>query len=323
MGRLFRRVVRTARGPRRVKRAPAVRGADGRQYRVVAVDETENAEFADPPRKWRRVGIMAAAWALALAVGGWVAPSFAESGNPENVDPRDEAATDATGAALRYLRYGSTEDPDRAEASLCDDASPEYTTSDLDAMRQTHGDDLGGIARVDLDAGDPVPTSDGIGVGVTVFYIYEGKQQFEDFVVTVQENDGTYCVSNAVLVEDEEPSAGDGTGEAVDPQALATNFLRAVVVDREPASAAEFQCGSYTGVTPQDVDAGITDWATANGETTAFLNDVNPAESAETSITNYEVGVTLSGGLNQESFTFTVGVQGDCVASLTGGDGLV
>jgi len=300
-----------------------VRGAEGRQYRVVAVDETENNEFADPPRKWGRVGIMAGAWALALALGGWAAPGIAASGNPENQDPRDEAATDAAGAALRYLRYGSNEDLDRADASLCEDASPEFTTSDLDALRQSHADDLGGIARVDLAAGDPVPTGEGIGVGVTVFYIYEGKQQFEDFVVTVQENEGTYCVSDAVLAEDEEPSSGDGTGEAVDPQTVATDFLRAAVVDREPTSAVEFQCDSYTGVTPQEVDAGITEWAATNGETTAFLNDVNPAESSETSVTNFEVEITLSGGLNQESFTFTVGVQGNCVASLSGGDGLV
>lgn len=323
MGRLFRRVVRTARGPRRVKRASVVRGAEGRQYRVIAVNEPETNEFADPPRKWGRVGIMAGAWALALSLGGWAAPGIAASGNPENQDPRDEAATDATGAALRFIRYGSNEDPDRANASLCEDASPEITTSDLDALRQSHADDLGGIARVDLDAGDPVPTGDGIGVGVTVFYIYEGKQQFEDFVVTVQEDDGTYCVSNAVLVEDEEPSSGDSTGEAVDPQTLATDFLRAVVVDREPASAIEFQCDSYSGVTPQDVDAGITEWAATNGETTAFLNDVNPAESSETSVTNFEVEITLSGGLNQETFAFTVGVQGNCVNSLSGGDGLL
>jgi hypothetical protein len=323
MGRLFRRVVRTARGPRRVKRAPAVQGADGRQYRVVAVDENENNEFADPPRKWGRVGVMVAAWAVALALGAWVAPGFAASGNPENQDPRDEDATDANGAVWSYLRYGSNEDLDRADAVLCDNASPELKPSDLDSIRESYSDSLGGITDIDLDIGDPVTTSDGISVPSTVFYIYQGNQRSEDFVVTVQESGGAYCVSNAVQVSEEEPSSDEGTGEAVDPKELATDFMRAIVVDRDPNSAVAFQCSSYAGVTPQDVDAGITEWAATNGETTAFLNGVNPAESSETSVTNFEVEISLSGGLNQESFTFTVGVQGDCVASLSGGDGLI
>ncbi|MDN3241315.1 hypothetical protein [Glycomyces tritici] len=267
---------------------------------------------------------MAALWAVALGFGAWAAPGIAASGNPENVDPRDEAATDAIGAALRYLSNGSNEDPERANAALCEDASPEVTTSDLDDIRQTHADDLGGITRVDLDAGDAVPTTDGIGVGITVFYIYDGKQQFEDFVVTVQEDDGTFCVSDAVLAAvEEEPSSDDATGEAVDPQALATDFLRTIVVEREPATAADFQCGSYTGVTPQDLDTAITEWAVSNGETTAFLNGAEPAETSGTSITNIEVEVSLEGDLNNETFVFVVAVQGDCVASLAGGEGLI
>lgn len=266
---------------------------------------------------------MAGLWAALLIFGGWAAPGIAASGNPENVDPRDEAASDANGAALRYLRYGSNEDPDRAEAALCEGASPELTPADLDAIRNTYSDDFGGITDIDLDLGDPVVTSDGISIASTVFYIYQGNQDSEDFIVTVQEDDGTYCVSNATQAEEPEPSSDAGTGETVDPKALTTDFMRATVVDRDPTAAASFECTSYTGTTPQDVDAAITDWAEANGETTPFLNGINRVESSETSITTYEVEVSLKAGLNEESFIFFVGVQDDCVASLTGGDGLL
>ena len=320
MGRLFRRVVRSARAPRRASRASTVRSADGKQYRVVEVNEAENAEFADPPRKWGRVGAMVGVWAIFLALGGWVAPAIAASGNPENQDPRDEAATDANGAAWSYLRYGSNDDRDRAEAALCDDAAPELTPSDLYAIRESYADDLGGMTDIDLDTGDAVQASDGITIASTVFYIYQGNQRSEDFVVTVQEHDGTYCVSNAIQVEAEEPSEGpsSGDGEAVDPQALATEFLRTIVGDREPATAAALQCASYTGITPQELDEAISDWATANGEATAFLNGIEPAESSETSVTAFEVEVSIEGGLNQESFTFVIGVQEDCVAFALG-----
>ncbi|MDA1361706.1 hypothetical protein O1R50_18910 [Glycomyces luteolus] len=266
---------------------------------------------------------MAGAWAVALMLGAWVAPGFAASGNPENQDPRDEAASSAKQAANRYLRWGSDLDLDRAEAALCDDASPEVTPSDLDAIRQSYDDEMGGITRIDLTTGEPVAGTDGTTVAATVSYVSDARPSYEDFVVTVQERDGGYCVSNAVRVESEEPSSDDSTGEAVDPKALATDFMRATVVDREPTTAAALQCDSYASTTPQEIDAAITEWAATNGETTAFLAAVNPAESSETSVTTYDVEITLDAGLNQESFVFAVGVQDDCVASLTGGDGLI
>jgi hypothetical protein len=266
---------------------------------------------------------MAAAWAAALALGAWVAPGFAASGNPENQDPRDEAASSAKNAAWRYLRYGSNQDLERSEATLCDDALPEFTPNDLNDLRQTYADELGGITDIDLETGDPAPVSDGVAIAATLSYIFQGSQRHEEFIVTVQEADGAYCVSNAVRVLEEEPSSGDGTGEAVDPQALATDFMRSIVNDRNPQAAAASQCADYTGTTPEEVDAAITEWSTTNGETTAFLNGVDPAESSETSITAYEVEVALEGDIAQESFVFVVGVQGDCVASLSGGDGLL
>jgi hypothetical protein len=322
MGRLFRRVVRTARGPRRVKRAPAVRGADGRQYRVVAVDENENNEFADPPRKWGRVGVMAGAWALALALGAWVAPGFAASGNPENGDPRDEAATSANNAAWRYLRYGSIEEIDRAEATLCEGASPEVSPHDLEAIRGSYSEELGGISRVDLETAEPVLAPQGTTVAGTVVYIYQGAQRYEDFIVTVKEHDGSFCVSNAVQVQDDEPSTEAPSGDVVDSQTLATDFLRSVVVNRDPLASTALQCDSYTGITAQELDAAITAWAATNGATSGYLNSVEP-ETSETSITAFSSEVVLQGGLNQESFVFEVGVQGDCIASLEGGEDLM
>lgn len=300
-----------------------ITNASGKQYRVVAVDAVEAAEFADPPRKWGRVGIMVGGWALVLALGAWIAPGFAASGSGQNQDPRDEEATDAIGAAWSYLRYGSDEDLDRAEATLCEGASPEVTPADLNDIRQSYADSLGGITRIDLETSDPVPTSDGISVVGTVSYIYQGSQRHQEFLVTVQEIDGAYCVSNAAQVASEEPSSGESTVGTVDPQTLATDFLRSTVAERDPATAATFQCASYTGTTAQELDAAITEWAVLNGETTAFLNGIDPTDSTESSITRFEAEISLQGDLKQETFTFVIGVQGDCVASLEGGEGLV
>jgi hypothetical protein len=300
--------------------------ATGKRYRFVQVNEADEAEFADPPRKWGRVGLLAGGWAIVLALGATVAPGFAASGDEDNVDARDQAATDAEGAALRYLRFGSDQDLDRAEAALCEEASPELTPSGLDGIRQSYDQELGGIERVDVAAGDPVPSTDGISIAGTVSYIYEGNQRHEDFLVTVQENDGTYCVSNAAPVQEEEPStsADDGTtSEAVDPQELAADFLRTIVIDREPQTAAASQCSSFTGITAEDLDAAIAEWSTTNGSTTGYLNSLEPADSSESSITMFDVEVRLDGELNIETFAFVLGVQGNCVASMEGGEGLI
>jgi hypothetical protein len=320
---LFRRTIRRARTARPSGAASGFSDAAGKRYRVVPVDDPETAAYADPPRTWPRVATLAAAWAVVLGLGAWIAPAFAASGNEENQDPRDQAATDAEGAAWSYLRYGSNEDLDRAEAALCEDASPDLSPNDLDAIRQSYADQLGGITRVDVETGDPVPTTDGIAIAGTVSYISEGTQRHEEFVVTVQENDGTYCVSDTTKPEEEpEPSSGgDGTtSEEVDPQTLATDFLRAVVMDRDPDSAETLQCTAYSGTTAQDLDAAIAEWVSVNGVTTGYLNGISPTESSPSA---FEVEVVLQGELNQESFTFEIEVQEGCVASLQGGDNLM
>jgi hypothetical protein len=269
------------------------------------------------------VGLLAGGWAIVLALGATVAPGFAASGSEENQDPRDQAVTDAVGAAWSYLKYGSDNDPDRAQATLCDDASPELTPADLDDLRQTYDSQLGGIERIDLDIGDPMPSSEGILIPGQVFYVYEGNQPSEDFTVTVQENDGTFCVSDTVLAREEEPSSEESTGAAVDPETLAAEFLRAIVVDREPQTATNLQCASFSGITPADLEAAIADWATTNGQTTGYLNSLDPADAAENSVTMFEAEIKLDGELVIETFAFVVGVQGNCVASLEGGEGLI
>ncbi|WP_198667600.1 hypothetical protein [Glycomyces dulcitolivorans] len=320
---LFRRTIRRARTARPSGAASGFSDAAGKRYRVVPVDDPETAAYADPPRKWPRVAAMAAAWAVVLGLGAWIAPAFAASGNEENQDPRDQAATDAEGAAWSYLRYGSNEDLDRAEAALCEDASPELTPDDLDAVRQSYADQLGGITRVDVETGDPVPTTDGIAIAGTVSYISEGTQRHEEFIVTVQENDGTYCVSNTEQPqEEEEPSSEGSTGNAVDPETLASEFLTYIVGTRNIQAASEIQCEAFTGITPQDLDAAIDDWAATNGETSGFVS-VDPAESSDGSVAAFAAEVTLQGELNQETFEFDISVQGDCVASLQGGDNLM
>lgn len=322
---LFRRVVRGVRPKRPAAGGPTVHDASGKRYRVVPVDDAEAAQFADPPRKWARVGAMAGAWAVVLAFGAWVAPGFAASGSDENEDPRDQEATDAEGAAWSYLRYGSNQDLDLAEDALCDDASPELTPSDLDDIRQSYDEALGGIERVDLETGDPVPSTDGIDIAGTVSYIYQGKQRHEEFIVTVQENDGSFCVSNATQPDDEpeQPSASDGTEQVVDPKTLAMDFLRAVVVERDVETAAEMQCNSYSGITAQDLDVAIADWTATNGSTTGYLNGLEPTDVVENVVTMFQAEIKLDGDMKIETFVFQLGVQGDCIASLEGGDGLV
>lgn len=319
MGRLFRRVVRTARRPRRASRGSTVRSADGRQYRVVAVDEAENTEFADPPRKWGRIGLMAGVWAVALALGGWIAPGFAASGNPENVDSREEDATDAIGAAWSYLREGSRDHLDLSYAALCDGASPEFTPEDLDAMRQSYVDEYGGITDHDVTIDDQVPTSDGITLPATVKFVSDGNRPPEKFIVTVQENDGAYCVSNAVHLDEAEPTETEGTGETEDPKEVAAAFMRSFVgEDPDLQAAVASQCSNYTGIKPEELESAIAAW----GPTESFLSSSAPAESSEASVAAFAIDVRLKRDLEEPTFSFVVEVQGDCVRSLTGGDGL-
>ena len=211
MGRLFRRVVRSARTPRRASRASTVRSADGKQYRVVEVNEAENAEFADPPRKWGRVGTMVGVWALLLALGGWAAPAIAASGNPENEESRETKPLPTRitlpGATCGTARTKIWTGPKRRSAKMLRRNWHLRTSTPFGSPTPMSS---GALHDIDLETGDPVEGTDGITIAGTVSYIYEGNQRFEEFVVTVQEDDGTYCVSNAVQVEDEEPSAGRG-----------------------------------------------------------------------------------------------------------------
>jgi hypothetical protein len=325
MGRLFRRVVRTARGPRRVKRASAIRGADGRQYRVVAVDENENNEFADPPRKWGRVGILAGAWALALALGGWAAPGIAASGNPEIEDPRDEPSADAINAATRYLRFGTSTDPSRADDLVCDGASPDVSVDDLQGLRQSYAESLNGISDTDAGATNPVDTGDGILVEGTVEYISGDERMLEYFTITVEEQDGIFCVRDAKRVQEDgsEPSSDSTSAAGVEPSVLASNFVGFVVGIRNTEDPISSQCSDFTGITPEELLAAVDAWESGKGDAAGYVLSSEPVDSEENSITMFDVTVQLDADPYVENFEFRVGVQGDCVKSLEGGDGLM
>jgi hypothetical protein len=321
MGRLFRRVVRNVRGPRRVSRASTVRSADGKQYRVVAVDEAEATEFADPPRKWGRVCAMAGAWAVALMLGAWVAPGFAASGNPENEDSRDQGATDAEGAALRYLGNASKEDLDRASAALCSDASPEVTPEELAGYRTSIGESNDGVEDIEVST-KPVIGSNGLIFAAEIKYVTGKEPVFRDFTVTVEQEGDYFCVADATSSQQDEPST-DATTVAPDPVAVANSFITTIVGNRDSATATDMQCEPYKGYTARDLDAAVEAWAERYGWRTGSSLGAVQVESAETGVTMFNVGVKLEGDGAVEEYEFLVGVQGDCVASVAGGEGLI
>ncbi|THV41412.1 hypothetical protein [Glycomyces buryatensis] len=281
--------------------------------------EVEEAEFPEPARTWTRVGALVGGWVLLLALGGWVAPGFASGGSTEDTDPRDEAPTDAVNAAARYLRFGSNNDASRAEDTLCDGASPELTAGDLDVIRETYGEELGGISDIDVSTDAPVASADGISIAATVTYISQGGQRPEEFTVTVQEDGDSFCVYNAVQLE---PEPTDEPGSEVDPEALASDFIATVVRLRDSEAAAEYQCDTYTGPTPDDLISAIAEWEALNSDATGEVLDTTLVEDAEAPITMVNVETELK-AFNVEAFAFTVGVQGDCVDSLEDVDGLL
>ncbi|MEU6857650.1 hypothetical protein AB0B28_02050 [Glycomyces sp. NPDC046736] len=265
---------------------------------------------------------MVGGWVVLVFVGAGVAPGFAASGSTQNEDPRDEAATDAKGAALRYLRYGSNEDLDRASAALCDGASPELTPADLDAIRQGYAEQLGGITDVDPQLGEPVPADGSIVFTGTVDYVAESAQRTAEFIVTVQEDDGTYCVSDAVQVKEDPGPDTDGTSpEVEDPEVLANRYLTHIVGNRDTATASAMQCPAYSGITLEDLTAALDEWETKNGWRTGSSLGAE-STTTEGPVTVLTIEVELEGDIAVDRYTFEVGVQGNCVASLEGAEGL-
>ncbi|GAA2269523.1 hypothetical protein GCM10009853_023880 [Glycomyces scopariae] len=319
---LFRRTIRRARTARRTG-APTVSDAAGKRYRVVPVDDPETAKYADPPRKWPRVGAMAAVWAVVLGLGAWIAPAFAASGSEQNEDSRDQAAIDATGAALRYIENSTKSNFERADAALCEDSSPALTPEALEAISMSFSEELGNITRYDFSADDPVQGAEGISVPVTVTYLFLGAQRYGDFLVTVQEGEGVFCVSDTIRTGGDEPSDSEtGTTEAdVDTEALAAEFLTNIVANRRPDDAKALQCENYEGVTAQELDTAVQAWTSQYGETIAAVS-VDPADS-EDSIEMFDAKVILDGDTSRDTYEFKIGVQGDCIASLDGGDELL
>lgn len=326
---LFRRVVGRGRGSRSGRRGSssagrggsgaAIRDASGKRYRVVEVDETAEAEFADPPRTWSRVGALAAGWAIVLVLGGWIAPGFAASSS--GLEDDSDEIVDAKGAAWVYLSEASNENLDLANDALCDDAEPQVTPAAIDSIRQSYIDLYGGITNVGVSTGETIATSNGVNVPSLVKYDVDGPDDpGEEFLITVQERSGTYCVFDVVWLQDEDPSPEETSGEVVDPKSVATNFLRMIVVnaERNLAAAAALECSPAPEFDAHDLDAAIAAWeelnTTAEGTANGFINSLVPAEG---SVTAFTAEIELRGDLANETFTFDIGVQGDCVSSIT------
>lgn len=307
---------------RRLGRKLAAASGPGSAQSVSSVPGApEDEDFQDPPRHWGRVGALVGVWALVLGGGAWFAPAFASGGSDENIDPRDEAATDAPGAALRYLRFSSNGEASRAEDTVCDGAEPELTPSDLGEIRDGYSESLGGLSGVDVSSEDPVASEAGIVIEGTVFYISEGQRRSEVFSVTVQEDDGEYCVSDAVRVDEPgEPSEGE---TVVEPETIASEYLTQIFRHRDIGAAEEYQCDDYSGFEVGEVEQALTDWEVTNGDANAYLEGLpEPIEGTSGESDVLEAEVRLD-GLVSEIYVFEVAVQEDCVVSLEGGEGLM
>ena len=307
---------------RRLGRRLAAASGPGRSPSGSSVSEaSEEDAFQDPPRHWGRVGALAGIWALVLLGGAWFAPGFASGGGNDDVDPRDQAATDAPGAALRYLRFSSNGEMERAEATLCNDASPELTPTDIRAIRDEYSEALGGLSDIDFSYDDPVPTDYGIAIDSFAFYISEGQRRSEDFIITVQENDGEYCVLNASRSDGQEEV--DEGATSVEPETLASEYLTQIFRHRDLEAAEGYQCSGYSGIKVGEVEAALVDWEAINGDATAYLEGLpTPTEEDQEALTVLEAEVRID-GLMSENFIFEVVVQEDCIASLNGGEDLI
>lgn len=266
---------------------------------------------------------MVGVWALLLGGGAWFAPAFASGGGDENTDPRDEAPTSPASAVWSYLRYGSNGDVERANAIVCERADPELSPADLLEISEQFSADFfeGRTPDLDVTTDDPVQSTNGTEVGGTVYYISRGRQQYADFTVTVQELEEGYCVSNAVRL-DEPGESSEGETE-VDPEAVAADYLAQIFRHQDTAAAEGYQCADYSGIGIEDIEQARLDWETANGTAEGYLNDMQSSESSSSDDSEvFNAEVTLD-GFSAETFVFEVAVQGDCVASLEGGEGLM
>lgn len=294
-------------------------GGDGRRFAVVEVEDGAGVEFGDPSRGWGRVLFLVVGWVVLVFVGAGVAPGFAASGSTENESVLDDDPLSPKHAANRYLTFGTEEDPDKAKALICDDTFPEVTPEDLDEIRQSYGD----ITDVDVSTGDPVPEGDSFIFTTTVYFYVDTKPDEKQFEVTVQESGETYCVSNAVELQVDNPGPDDPTPGSpdLDPEVLANDFMAQVVGNRELTPAKNLLCESYSDITVEDLLAAVDAWEAKNGWRSGSIRGATPIE-AESTITMFSVEVKLEGDITQ-TFTFEVGVQGDCIASLAGGESLI
>lgn len=278
--------------------------------------EDDEPIFGDPPRNWRRATLLVAVWAVALAGGALMVPSFA-SGVAEAERPaRDQESLDAISAARRYLVGGTSEDLKHAERQLCTDAEPEVTPNDLDDLRQSFSEGRG-VTDVEVTTEDPTDVDGQPTVLVTVKIVSKSNQVYHYFNVATREDDGIFCVLNAVEAEPE------GAPEVEDDWQVATDYLNVIFQDRKPTLAGEFQCEDFSGADLQELDDAISDWITENGEPTRILEPAD-LEGKETEAgVAFSYSVIFDGDLSDESFSFEVTVKDGCITELAGDTALL
>lgn len=291
---------------------------------VSPLDESDRGEPRRLNRRVLRIGALIIVAVTAAVVMVMLLPRDEDPQSPsgeqvdttgsEDTDPRDQSPTSAEAAAMAYLRYGSIEEPDRTESVLCEGASPAVSPADLAEIRDDYADELGGITGIDVSSNTPVTAEDGILVEARVTYISTGVQRHENLTVTVQELGDEFCVSDAAQSDQTDPSSS-----ASNPEDIAAHF-----VGSDPEEAQELQCATYAGLTPDEVNQAISDWESQNGEGYAYVSTVVPAAEAGPDVaTVFDVELVLQGDFAREAFTFVVTVEGNCVASMEGGEGLI
>lgn len=211
-----------------------------------------NQSAADPPRDWRRVGIMTGAWALTIVLGSMLAPSLVAGPAQERTDPRDLPPGSVSETVYGYLRaasHGSDEDQGRARGLLCDGAAPELDPAAIWAMTDETYDRIGGATGVDVDVLNELATTDGEATTVPVYYYVNASTRREriDLTVTVRAVDGSWCVVDAAR-----------TPTAVDPELIPHDVAGSYFAAADAgdfAAAEELQCPAYTGASPEEIAA--------------------------------------------------------------------
>ncbi|WP_157930818.1 hypothetical protein [Glycomyces xiaoerkulensis] len=251
-----------------------------------------------------------------------MAPGIASGGDTEEADARDEAPITPRQVAARYLEAGLDGESDRAQAALCDDATPQVLEADLIELRAEYEEELGSYPEVEVGTDEPVNSDSGMEVGSTISFIGETVVR-DEFTVTVLATGSSYCVvevdRNSELADEETSS----TPESIEPRSLAAEFLSSILAERDLDAATALQCEGYTGIVPRELIDAVVAWESSHGVASVDQSTGNAMAGTGSNWT-VPIEANLVSGFN-ETFGFEVGIDADlgCVSSLEGGEGLV